>query len=83
MPEPRFMPLAMFDGTRGYRFQNTKWLPIPPSPTSKHSYGNNSFLFKNKFIIITHVLFNIEQYDRLLQDPFIWGDFAESEIKQR
>lgn len=41
-----------------------------------------AFSLKTKFVFITHVSFNIEQYDRLRQDPVIWGDFAEGEIKQ-
>lgn len=41
-----------------------------------------SFLFKHKFVFITHLSFNIEQYDSLLQVPVIWGDFAEGRIKQ-
>lgn len=77
-----FMPLAMFDSTGGYIFQNTKQLPTPPSPTSRHSFGKKSFLFKHKFVFITHLSFNIEQYDSLLQVPVIWGDFAEGRIKQ-
>jgi len=46
-----FMPLAMFDSTGGYRFQNTKRLPTPPSPASRHSYGNNSSLLKTEMCL--------------------------------
>lgn len=41
-----------------------------------------AFSLRQKFVIITHVSFNIEQCDSLLQAPVILGDFAEGGIKQ-
>lgn len=41
-----------------------------------------AFSLRQKFVFITHVSFNIEQYDSLLRAPVIWGDFAEGVIKQ-
>lgn len=41
-----------------------------------------AFSLWQKFVFITHVSFNIEQYDSLLWAPVIWGDFTEGGIKQ-
>lgn len=41
-----------------------------------------AFSLRQKFVFITHVSFNIEQYNSLLQGPVIWGNFAEGGMEQ-